>query len=97
MSCRETASFFASSKLATKSFRAVEQGSLMQAVDRAEGFYYRISDPHTLLVIVPNNGDGGAVKVLLKLVVEPEVADGVVQDVQLIHDSSCHPSHFIAD
>ena len=41
-----------------------------------------------VLVMVPSNGDGGTAKVLLKFVVEAEVADGVVDDVHLVHDSS---------
>ena len=40
------------------------------------------------LVLVPSYGDGCGAKVLLKLVVDAEVADGVVEPVHLAHDSS---------
>ena len=41
-----------------------------------------------VLVMVPSNGDGGTAKVLLKIVVEAQVADGVVDEVHLVYDSS---------
>ena len=36
--------------------------------------------------MVPTDGDGGAAKVLLEFVVEGEVADGVAEEVHLVHD-----------
>ena len=38
-----------------------------------------------VLVVVPTDG---AAKILLEFVVDSEVADGVVQEVQLVHHSS---------
>ena len=39
-------------------------------------------------MMVPSDGDDGTAKVLLKFVVEAEVADGVEDDVHLVHNSS---------
>ena len=50
-----------------------------------------IPTSHVLIkatVLVLSNGDRGTAKVLLKFVVEAEVADGVVDDVHLVHDSA---------
>ena len=49
---------------------------------------YKVLIQAVVFVLVPTDGNGGAAKILLKIVKEFQVVHGVVQDVQLIHHSS---------